>query len=336
MTRVTDLGEKKLIERLVSLVDIETEDVLARYDDVFYMKSPKKSNIVLHADMLVGKTDVPPGMEHYQVGRKVIIQNVSDFIVKGVVPSGMIVSMALPGTMLVEEFDALMQGIGDTAKGFGIKYIGGDLNEADDLVIDITLVGFHDNVIIPRKGIKPGQVIVTTGAFGFTSAGLHLALNGLVGKSKEKYRPVIDAVYKPSLNYKAILNIARQPGVIASIDSSDGLAACFFDLMDVNEYGFLIDTLPVEPIIQEFALEYNLPVDDLLFNGGEEFHAIFVVDDKRFDEIDFFARKAGYYVQKIGRVIEEKKLLYQERGLKGKKEIKKRGFEHFSPSPRAP
>jgi thiamine-monophosphate kinase len=334
MTRVSDLGEKKLIERLVSIVDIETEDILARYDDVFYLKSPGKSNLVLHADMLVGKTDVPPGMEPYQVGKKVIIQNVSDFIVKGIVPKGMIVSMALPGTMYVEDFDALMKGIGDTAKKYSIKYIGGDLNEADDLVIDVTLVGFHDDVIVPRKGIKPGHVVATTGAFGFTSAGLHLALNGLVENSKEKYKSVIDAVFKPSLNFDAILGIARQPGVVASIDSSDGLSACFFDLMDVNDHGFLIETLPVEPLIQEFALEYHLPLEDLLFNGGEEFHAVFVIDDKRWDDIHEFARQAGYYLEKIGHVVGEKKLLYQSPESRKKKEIKKRGFEHFSP--RAP
>jgi thiamine-monophosphate kinase len=331
MTRVSDLGEKKLIERLVSLVDIETDDVLARYDDVFYLKSPGMSNLVLHADMLVGKTDVPPGMEYYHVGRKVIIQNVSDFIVKGVVPRGMIVSMALPRTMEIDDFDALMKGIGDTAKKYGIKYIGGDLNEADDLIIDITLVGFHDDVIVPRKGIKPGHAVATTGAFGFTSAGLHLALNGLAASSKAKYQPVLDAVLRPTQNFDAVLKIARQPGIVASIDSSDGLSASLFDLMDVNDHGFLIDTLPVEPIIHEFASEYELHVDDLLFNGGEEFHAIFVIDEARWVAIRDFARQAGYYLEKIGHVIGEKKLLYQGPGSKKKKEIKKRGFEHFTP-----
>ncbi len=331
MTRVSDLGEKKLIERLVSMVDIETEDILARYDDVFYLKSPGNTNLVLHADMLVGKTDVPPGMEPYEVGRKAVIQNVSDFIVKGVVPRGMIVSMALPGAMHIEEFDALMKGIGDTAKKYGIKYIGGDLNEADDLVIDITLVGFHDNVIVPRKGIKPGHVIATTGAFGSTSAGLHLVLNGLAEDSKARYRSFLDAVLKPRLDFDAVLGIARQPGVVASIDSSDGLSASLFDLMDVNDHGFLLDTLPVESLVQEFALEYQLPVDDLLFNGGEEFHAIFVIDDARWEAIHEFARQAGYYLEKIGHVVGEKKLLYQDPGSKKRKEIKKRGFEHFSP-----
>ncbi|MEX2682501.1 MAG: thiamine-monophosphate kinase [Candidatus Sigynarchaeota archaeon] len=331
MTRVNDLGEKKLIERLASLVDIETDDILARYDDVFYLRSPGNSNIVLHADMLVGKTDVPPGMEHYHIGRKAVIQNVSDFIVKGIVPNGMIVSLALPGNMFVEEFDAVMKGIGDTAKQYGIKYLGGDINEADDLIIDITLIGFHDDVIVPRKGIKAGQVIATSGVFGFTSAGLHLTLNGLASQSKAKYKPVLDAVLKPCLNYDAILGIARQPGVVASIDSSDGLSACLFNLMDVNNYGFLIDTLPVEPIIKEFALEYGLPLDDLLFYGGEEFHAVFIIESKSWEQIHNFAKRSGYYLEKIGVVINEKKIQYQGSDLKEKRDIIKRGFEHLSP-----
>lgn len=331
MTRVSDLGEKNLIDRLVSLVNVEVDEHLARYDDVFYLKSKGTCNLVLHADMLVGKTDIPPGMEPYQVGRKVIIQNVSDFIVKGVVPRGMIVSMALPSTMDLQYFDALIAGIGDTAKKYDIKYIGGDLNEANDLIIDITIIGFHEDVLVPRKGIHPRCVVAATGLFGYTAAGLYLTLNGLATSSNPKFKPFIDAVLRPGLNFDAILGIARQAGVVASIDSSDGLSASLHDLMAVNKHGFLINSLPVDEMVTEFAIEHNLRVEDLLFNGGEEFHAIFVIDETCWDAVRTFAKKAGYYLEQIGHVVEEKKVLFQGIGSREKIEIKKRGYEHLTP-----
>jgi len=331
MMRVKDLAEKKLIDRLTTLVKISTTPKLAKYDDVFYLESMNKGNVVIHTDMLVGKTDVPSIMELYHVGVKSVIMNVSDLIVKGVVPRGMIVSLGLPGNMLLNDFDSMIKGIGETAEKYGIKYIGGDLNEADDLIVDITMIGFHEDVLIPRNGIKSRNVVASTGEFGFTTAGLYLVLNGFAGKCNKKYTPFLNAVLKPALNYDAILNIARRKGIIASIDSSDGLSACLMDLLDVNDYGFLIDNAPVNALIKDFSADYKFPVPDLLFNGGEEYHAIFIIDEEYWNEIKDYSIKNGYYLEKLGRVIEEKKVYYKDSSTGLTRAITKRGFEHFNP-----
>ncbi|HME54662.1 MAG TPA: thiamine-phosphate kinase [Candidatus Lokiarchaeia archaeon] len=331
MKRVKDLAEKKLIERLNGLVTISTNDLLAKYDDVFYLESRGRSNVVVHADMLIGKTDIPAVMDYYHVGVKAVIMNVSDLIVKGVVPRGMVVSLGIPGNMFLKNFDKLIQGIGQTSQNYGIQYLGGDLNEADDVIVDIMMIGFHEEALVPRKGIKPSNIVATTGEFGFTTSGLHLVLNGLEKDADVKYQPCLDAVLRPTLNYDAILNIARKQGVVASIDSSDGLASSLLDLMDVNECGFLIDSMKPNPILEEFSTEYHVSVPDLLFNGGEEYHAIFIIDDQKWPEIKADASKNNFYLQKIGHVIQEKKVLFKEHGSKELKEITKRGYEHFSP-----
>ena len=331
MKRVKDLAEKKLIERLNGLVTISTNDLLAKYDDVFYLESRGGSNVVVHADMLVGKTDIPAIMEYYHVGVKSVIMNVSDLIVKGVVPRGMVVSLGIPGDMFLEKFDSLIQGIGQTAEKYGIRYLGGDLNEADDVIVDIMMIGFHEETLVPRKGIKPGNIVAITGEFGFTTSGLHLVLNGLEKEADKKYERCLDAVLKPTLNYDAILFTARKNGVVASIDSSDGLASSLMDLMDVNDHGFLIDSLKPNPLLEEFSLDYQVPIQDLLFNGGEEYHAVFIIDERHWNEIKADASKNKFYLEKIGRVINEKKLLYKVPGTKEQREITKRGYEHFNP-----
>lgn len=328
--RVKDLAEKKLIERLNGIATISTNDLLAKYDDVFYLASRGNSNVVVHADMLVGKTDIPTIMEYYHVGVKAVIMNVSDLIVKGVVPRGMIVSLGLPGNMLLKDFDSLIKGISQTAEKYRINYLGGDLNEADDVIVDIMMIGFHEETLIPRKGIKPGNLVATTGEFGFTTSGLHLVLNGLEKKVGKKYERCLNAVLKPTLNYDAILSIAQSKGVIASIDSSDGLASSLMDLMDVNEFGFIIDSLKPNSLIKEFSSEYRVPVLDLIFNGGEEYHAIFIIDERNWNEIKAAASKNKFYLEKIGHVIREKKVFYSEPESNSKNEITKRGYEHFN------
>jgi thiamine-monophosphate kinase len=258
-----------------------------------------------------------------------VIQNASDLIVKGVIPRGMIVSLALPGQMDVQYFDAFIKGIGDTAVKYGIKYIGGDLNEADDLIIDITMIGFHETVLIPRKGIVPGNIVATTGPFGYTTAGLYLVLKEIESKKEANYKPLVDSVLKPTLAYDTILHVAHQPGVIASIDSSDGLSASLHDLMDVNDTGFTIDSLPLDPVIETFSEEFGIPISDLLFFGGEEYHAIFIIDTNAWQKIKQFANKSGYYLEKIGKATDTRKIVYKRKNGE-EKEILKRGFEHFN------
>ena len=62
-------------------------------DDVATLPS-SPGKLVLKSDMLVGRTDVPPGMTWRQAGRKAVAMCVSDFAAKGVSPK---VADGLPG-----------------------------------------------------------------------------------------------------------------------------------------------------------------------------------------------------------------------------------------------
>lgn len=328
--KISELGERKLITRLNSLVEIETDDHLAKYDDAFYFESSTLGDLVIHADMLVAKTDVPKQMEFFQVGVKSVIMNLSDLVVKGIEPKGMIVVLGLSSTMDVQDFDDLLGGIGKTAARYNVKYIGGDINEADDLVVSITVFGFHrEGRIVPRKGIQPGQIVATTGQFGFNAVGLKLLLHDASQDKLDRYQSCCDAVIRPTLNYEAMLDVAHQDGVVASIDSSDGLSASLVDLMDMNECGFLIDSLPVDPLVEQFSQEFETDLTDLLFFGGEEYHAIFVIDDQAWPEIHAYAMDHGHYLERIGITIPEKEIIYEDASRGITQHITRRGFEHF-------
>ena len=326
---IKDLGEKELIKRIQNLIPIPKSELLGNQDDVFLFKQNSSNFIVLNTDMLVGKTDVPPMMDYFQVGVKAAIMNVSDLIVKGIIPKSIIVSLGLPPNLKVENFEKIIKGIYFIAHKYDIDYIGGDINEACDLIIDITIMGELNNTLIPRSGIKPGDSIITTGKFGFTTAGLHLLLNH--EKIEDEFKIFKNAVLEPTIKYKEILAIASQDGIIGSIDSSDGLAASLFDLMEENQVGFEINNLFIEPRLEKFSRRYKIPIEDLLFLGGEEYHAIFIINPDYWKEIKKFAEINGYYIQKIGKVIDQKKILYQNKKLGIKREITKRGFEHFIP-----
>jgi len=104
--QIRKLGEKKLIKIIEELVLKKTGKELLR-DDSFFFDFKNKNldcNIVLNSDMLVSTTDVPPLMNSYQIGRKSVIMNVSDLLVKGVKPNGLIISFGLPKELEKKEY----------------------------------------------------------------------------------------------------------------------------------------------------------------------------------------------------------------------------------------
>src|SRR3989442_13717238 len=115
--------------------------------------------------MLVGKTDVPKGMTYRQAARKAVASCVSDFAAKGVAPDSFLISLGLPRGTSEREVSGLAEGFADAAREWKVKLVGGDTNEADDLVIDCTMLGFGEE-ITPRGGAKAGKLRVTPAGFG--------------------------------------------------------------------------------------------------------------------------------------------------------------------------
>ena len=66
---------------------------------------------------------------------------------------------------------------------WGLNLVGGDTNEADDVMIDCILAGFADRTV-ERGGAGPGELVVVTGEFGTTSAGLKILLEDAALRSR--------------------------------------------------------------------------------------------------------------------------------------------------------
>ena len=69
--------------------------------------------------MLVGRTDVPPGMSWRQAGRKAVAMCVSDFAAKGVSPRVMLVSLGIPRSLDDAGIRALAKGLRDGMDEWG-------------------------------------------------------------------------------------------------------------------------------------------------------------------------------------------------------------------------
>ncbi|MEM2875530.1 MAG: thiamine-phosphate kinase, partial [Candidatus Bathyarchaeia archaeon] len=180
MNRVSSPKEREVIEIIHQCLE-EMPDIPVPFgDDASAISVDGDTLAVLKVDMLVGKTDVPPGMTLYQASRKAVVMSVSDLASKGVKPLALLTSIGLPRGLRREDVEEIGRGLNAGAREYGAYVIGGDTNEASDLIIDCVAFGKVDRKnFVGRGGARPGDIVATTGTFGNTSSGLKILLEGL-------------------------------------------------------------------------------------------------------------------------------------------------------------
>lgn len=270
-------------------------------DDVGVIPTRGKK-VVLKVDMLVEKTDVPPGMNFRQAARKAVAMCVSDFAAKGVKPDSFMVSLGLRRGTTQEQVDQIGRGFRDAEREWGVAMVGGDTNEADQLVIDCIMVGFAKKVV-GRKGARPGDALVVTGPFGYPPSGLKILINGARAEKGFRGR-AIKSVTMPTPDLK--VGIALAEHLTSSMDSSDGLARSLHVLAQESGVGFELDRMPTGEGVARFAKTNSLLVRDLVMAGGEEYVIVGTVSQKRLSTAREAAESVGGQLMAIGTATREK------------------------------
>ena len=331
---VSGIGEVKLIHIIEEIILKKTGKELVRDDSFFYKVENRNDpfNLVLNSDMFNATTDAPNQMSFYQMGRKSVLMNISDLLVKGVKPEGIIVSLGLPEELKVLDFTRLIEGIIDYSNTWNLNYIGGDINSTQDLIINPTVFGFKKrSKIIYRKGVKPGNIVAINNKFGLTGIGFDIILNKK-GRLEDfsEYERAIKSVLEPSgLGIEGLI-LADNELATGSIDSSDGLSKSLKDLMlSTSELGFEIEF--DENLIHSDALQYSkefmISLEKLVFSAGEEFIHLFTIDRKNYEVAQKLVSSQGGKLFKVGKVIPEEKIYYLKEGKRF--ELKNQGYEHF-------
>ncbi|MFX1388801.1 MAG: thiamine-monophosphate kinase [Promethearchaeota archaeon] len=332
--QIGNLGETKLIDIIEKLIFEKTGKVLLRDDSFFADISHRnnKAKLVINTDMLVSTSDVPNFMNFFQIGRKSIIMNISDIVVKGVKPTSIIISLGLPKNLKTQEFTDLLNGIIECSLEYEMDYIGGDINESQELIINPTVFGFKNPLaIIYRRGVQVGDILVANNKFGLTGVGFDILINQK-GNPKQymEYQNSIKSVLEPEISGKEAQILSDRALATASIDSSDGLYKSLEDLIISNpNLGFEIDfnsNLIANEAVK-YSKEFNKSIEDLVLNGGEEFIHIFTINPKNIDNAQKVIESNNGNIFEIGRAISEKGIFISKEGVR--KQIKNYGFEHF-------
>ena len=295
-------------------------------DDVAVVPT-RPGRLVVKVDMLVESTDVPPGMSYRQAARKVVTMCVSDFAAKGVRPDSFMVSLGLRKGVTSAQVKGLGLGFGDAEREYGVHLVGGDTNEAKELVIDCAMVGFAGKLVL-RSGASPGDVLVVTGAFGRQPAGLKILMEGIAADSKFA-EGAKASVLSPRPNLK--VGLALAPYLTSAMDSSDGLARSIHTLSKDSAVGFEVTCLPIAKGVAAFAHANALDASKLALEGGEEYEIVGTVSASRMAKAEGAVRRAGGRLMAIG-VATGRKGVVELVSEGERKPIRNGGWTHLSRS----
>ena len=269
--KVSDIGEKELVKYIIAhSKDITPDDTaITSFND---------TNLISTCDMLIQSRHFPKNMSYFDMGFKSVTVNVSDLAAMGAKPLGFLLSIAIPKDLGVDSFKEIIDGVLKACEFYGIPLIGGDTNEASEIIINGTALGTAETPLM-KDTYNKGDLIAITGDIGLAALGFELE--------------TLDNIYTK----KALRPLARiREGLVlkdfatSATDITDGLASELYTIKK-DDFGFMIyeDMLDITDEYKNIADEHNLDYLDLVLHVGEDFELLFTIsrDDAEMLPIDF-------------------------------------------------
>jgi len=322
--RLKHLGERRVISRIRRTFGEKRADVLLGIgDDAALVRVPGR--LLLTTDILVEGQDFrladhPPRL----LGRKALNVNLSDIAAMGGRPRHALVGMALPGDVEERWLRRFMDGFRTAAREAGVALVGGDLSQAEEIMIAVTVTGAAER-FVTRSGARPGDGIYVSGTLGDAAAGFRLLEKGGIRGVVKPVRPLLDAFLDPAPRLALGALLGRRRLASAMIDLSDGLSVDLAHVCAESGVGAEIEAerIPISDALRHFARH---PLD-LALHGGEDFELLFTVRPARRAEVERLA--ARHRLTRIGVITAGRSVRLLGPGKK-RRALRAGGFEHFS------
>jgi thiamine-monophosphate kinase len=208
LTRLSEVGELALLAELERRgLIVGTEHDAAEVGGLVATQDALVEGVHFRLDWLSWR----------ELGFRAAAVNVSDLAASGAAPLGLLVTLAAPGDVGLDDVLELYEGIAEA----GVPVVGGDTTSADRLLLSVTALGRSARVP-GRGGAQPGDLLVVTGPLGAAGAAfregryvrppLRLADGARLGRSAHALLDVSDGLAVDAGH------IARRSGVRCVIE----------------------------------------------------------------------------------------------------------------------
>ena len=283
---VSDFTERELIARITRQLPPPPDWMPIGIGDDAAVVEPERNRLeVLSVDALVegvhfDRAFTPPAA----IGHRALAVNLSDLAAMGAAPRLCLLSLALPASFPVDDFDAMIGGLAALAARHQIHVAGGNLTRSPGpLVLDITVSGTAKRrQILTRGGARPGDQLYVTGSLGAAAAGLGMLKAGALPAGSGENSCATRYLY-PEPRLRMGLLVARNRAASAGMDLSDGLADGVRQLAEASGVGAIVDAgaLPIEPLAREWFSSHSDDVTTAVLTGGDDYELLIAVKPKR-------------------------------------------------------
>jgi thiamine-monophosphate kinase len=357
---VADVSERELVARIQRQLPPTPPWVLVGIGDDAAIVEPERNRAeVLTVDAIVegvhfDRAFVPPDA----IGHRALAVNLSDLAAMGAAPRLALLSMALPSTLPLADFDGIVSGFTSLAAKHRLQVIGGNLTRSPGpLVLDVTLVGtVKRRQALTRGGAKPGDDLYVSGTIGAAAAGLGLlrkvvshqsSVVSLSPQSTDDLRlrlmtddsrlmtddwRLMTAYLTPEPRIRLGLLLGRNRAASACVDLSDGLADGVRRIAEASGVGVTIDAslLPIDPAARAFFEAQRLdPVEASL--EADDYELLVTVRPRARGRLAAAVRHGGAPLTRIGRCTEDRAITIRPSGADATDAALPAGYTHFRP-----
>ena len=290
-TRIAELGEFGLIDRLTKHIQIKNQSTLKGVGDDAAIMNYGDKCVVFSTDLLTEGVHfnlmyVP--LKH--LGYKSVVVNLSDIFAMNARPKQITVSLAISNKFSVEAVEELYSGIHLACENYGVDLVGGDTTSSlTGLTISISALGeARQEDLVYRSGAKPGDLLCVSGDLGGAYMGLQLLerenevfkVNPNEQPQLAGYDYILGRQLKPEARGDVVNVFAKlQIKPTSMIDISDGLSSEILHLCKNSNVGCNLfeEKVPMDLQTKKMAEELNINPLVAALNGGEDYELLFTL-----------------------------------------------------------
>jgi thiamine-monophosphate kinase len=296
-------------------------------------------NLLVTSDTLVEDTHFILEQEKARLeslGWKSMAVSLSDIAAMAGHPRYALVAITMPDKLSRRSFAHLYNGLVECCKHYKTAIVGGDITKGALLSITTTIIGeVNQNGCLLRNGAKIGDVVIVTGDFGASKAGLKLLLDRDQAKinaraARRQFYACLSAHNRPVPRLAEAWALVNEIGSRGALmDASDGLADALAQISRKSNVGMRIDLDKIPIQVQTTALA-NLykdePLDWALY-GGEDYELVACLSEEAWQ---VWCNKAKPPFQAIGKVTDTNEIELMFGKKEGPRLDLARSFQHLT------
>jgi thiamine-monophosphate kinase len=262
---LADVGEFGVIDAVAPMFPMTPAVLIGSGDDAAAVAT--SGPVLVSTDLMIERRHFRRDWsEAADVGARAAAVNLADIAAMGGTATALVVGLGAPAELAVDWVRGLAEGMAAEVEKVGATVVGGDVSQAEQIVVAVTAFGHAAGEPVRRGGARPGQVVALAGRVGWAAAGW-----AVLGRGFRSPRAVVEAYRRPEPPYAAG-PAAAAAGATAMIDVSDGLLADLGHVAAASGVAIDVTSSALEVAEPLEAVGAALGVDPMRFclTGGED------------------------------------------------------------------